>query len=312
MTLMERMIHYAPDEGGGEGAVGDAGEGGAAPAAAETFEVDGEQLTRDEVIKRASNEKKLAGEFTRAAQERAELKGRVDELSRQRNQPSNAEPTPEPEPDFDKMIAELDTYDDANYKTKLGSILKQQREWVAKEIARAQESTTATALSNLSASERANAINRANEATFAAVLADRERVPVDLTAEERTALYADFQLHVGSAYGEWDPTARVLKRNERAVEAALFSVPSVRGKIIAFREAKARQAGIEATARGQDATRSGPGSSPRPSGRGVTFEQQLEWYAGASEAEQGEYRRSNPDFIDKFIAYDQRRKRAGK
>lgn len=310
--LMDRMLVFGPDEEGG----GDAPE---APETAEqdtetqeeeTFEVEGEKLSKAEVLKRAANEKRLAGEYTRSRQEIGTLTGRIDELSRRVNAQPGTQPAPEPEPNFDQRIEALDPYA-PGFAKELAAIQKEQREWFTKQLDAKSREAQAASQGQLSAAERARVIDDANRDVFKRVLADKAQCPVTLTREEEDALWEDFQSHVGKSYGVYDPGAQRFRRNEQAVIAALHAVPSVRAKIYASLTSKARQQGLGSARDQQDATRSAPGPAPRPSSR-ATFEQQVEYLNNANPEDRRAYLEQNPNFREKFKRYDLEKRRGGR
>ncbi len=311
MEWMDRMLVFGPDEGGGGGTEEvetEAAETTETPEE-ETFEVEGEKLSKAEVLRRAANEKKLAGEYTRSRQETAELRGRMDELSRRVNTTPGATPEPEKAPDFTARIKALDPYA-PGYQGELATILDERDAWNQKQIDAKVQASQEASQGQLSNAERARAIDDANRELLDRVITDPDLCPVKLTREEEAELREDFQRHVSGPYGTYDATAQRFRRTEAAAVAALHAVPSIRAKILAFHTAKARQEGYEGRAKGQEAGRSAPGATPRPGTR-ATFEDQVKWLEGAGKEARQEYLREHPEFRDKFKRYDLEQRRSG-
>jgi hypothetical protein len=316
--LLHKGFHFAQDEGGGGGVADDAGgtdsgEGGEAGGETqdEVFEVGGEQLSRDEVIKRAENHGKLQGEYTQTRQEMAELKGRLDEVSRRQTTPQETQ-AKEEEPDFEGRLDDLmaDPYAD-DFKKNMAALRREEREWQQQQSERGIADIENRVTQRLTATERATEIDRHNRDVFDAVLADKERVPINITKEEKDALWADFEKHIGEGYGEYDAGARRFRRNEEAVETALFAVKSVKEKLLAHRDAQTRDEGLRGRAKGEGATRSAPTTTARPSGRPheEAFDETVDWLREQTPAARSRFYRENPQFVDRYEKEESRRRR---
>lgn len=272
----------------------------------DSVEVDGEKMSKAELIRRAANERKLVGEYTRKSQELAELRGRVDELSRRQVAPTpqavaaQAQPTAQ-EPDWEAIIAGIDMYAEGG-KAELAKVLKQQAAWSEYKVRQMLNASQQQQQQQMSEVEQKRAIDAENERLFNERLNDKTLCPVELTKEEREELFEDFHAHVGKRYGEYIPTAKAFRRNDRAIESALMSVPSVRDKIRAFDRAKAREEGLRAAQKGQEATRSGPGRTPTPLGRGATYEQTVEWLRNQSPETRREFIEKSHKFREEYIS----------
>lgn len=229
------------------------------------------------------------------------MRGRVDELSRRTAAPTpQAAPAqPVQEPDWEARIAEIDLYAEGG-KAELAKVLKEQRAWQEQSVRRLVAASQQQQQQQLSAIEQARDIEAHNERLFNDRV--KELCPVELTAEERAALLADYRKHVGEGYGEYNPTARAFKRSDKAVEVALFAVPSVREKILAFERSKAREQGLRAAQAGQEATRSGPGRTPTPLGRGATYEQTVAWLREQPSEARTQFIERNHKFREEFIS----------
>lgn len=301
--LEERGFVMEADEQGGGAGGGGASEGGEA-AAGGSITVGDKTLSLKEAQEQLGNYGKLQGEYTRSQRRISELEGRLDE--RRNSQPPKEERPAEPARDFDKEWADLDRYDD-DYEQKAAALRRAERESIEQSMDAKLEKVEKRIQARSNVSERRSEIDKANEQTFTEALANPDLIPSEvksaLTKDELQALKVDYQNHIGEEYGTYDEQAGKFIRSQRAVEAALYAVPSVRKKLIAHREAKARDEGYRGRYDRERAGEASP-SNTRPvttPAENMSFTETVHWLRAQPSNVRKQYLRQNKEFGEEYL-----------
>lgn len=163
------------------------------------------------------------------------------------------------------------------YQRKLNENQQQMQQMMDQKLAE-QDQKHQVRLSQRDAAGEAQA---RNERVINEVLNRDDFKALNLDAQQRSEIMASLESHLGAPYGQYDEPSRRWLWNNKAVEDAAWSVPSVRQKIIAGQLAQARREGLEARLKGEQASNSTPRRGRSLEGpAGSSYEERVNYLLG--------------------------------
>jgi hypothetical protein len=281
--LNQPRFHYSPDDGGGSGS-------------STTFKVGDEELTEQQLLNgyqgSAANTRRAQelANFRRELEQReAEMRDRearlldraLDAPDRGRGEPAAAAAPATPEFDSAGWRNKFDSIDlmgDEDAAKKVAELIEEREAAMTKHYESVADMRVTSRLQEvderlkehdlntdrkLSSRDRSEKAEDRNNRVLDEVLSSKYG-NLTLSKEERAEVDKMMRQHLGQDYGGYDQSAGTWLWNERAVDDAVWSTPSVRERILSQREADARNEGLMARINGESASDSTPGRLRRP------------------------------------------------